>query len=80
MPSAKIAITIDESLLARIDQLVEERRFPSRSRAVQEALRDKLDRMQRTRLARECSKLSRAEEQCWADEGLAEDLGTWPAY
>jgi metal-responsive CopG/Arc/MetJ family transcriptional regulator len=80
MPVAKIAITLDESLLARLDQLVEARQFPSRSRALQDALRDKLDRLQRTRLARECAKLSPAEEQQLANEGLERDLEEWPAY
>jgi Arc/MetJ-type ribon-helix-helix transcriptional regulator len=80
MPTAKIAVSIDESLLIQLDQLVEEKLFPNRSRAVQEALRDKLDRVRRTRLARECAKLSRTEERELADEGLAGDLPTWPAY
>lgn len=80
MASAKIAVTIDPELLTRLDQFVTERRFPNRSQAVQEALRDKLDRMERGRLARECAKLDRLEEQALADEGLAEDFAEWPGY
>ena len=80
MRTAKIAITIDRDLLSRLDQLVEEHRFPSRSRAVQEALRDKLDRLDRGRLARECAKLDPRFEQELADEGLEEDLKQWPEY
>jgi metal-responsive CopG/Arc/MetJ family transcriptional regulator len=80
MNSAKIAITIEPELLARLDRLVKERRFPNRSRALQEALRDKLDRMDRTRLARECAKLDPASEKLLANEGLAEDLKQWPEY
>jgi metal-responsive CopG/Arc/MetJ family transcriptional regulator len=80
MRSAKIAVTIDQGLLSRLDKLVQEQRFPNRSRAVQEALRDKLDRMERSRLARECAKLDPAFEQQLADEGLAEDLNQWPEY
>src|SRR5437763_359692 len=49
MPSAKIAITNERDLLSRLDRLVKEQRLPSRSRAVQEALRDKLDRLDRSR-------------------------------
>ena len=56
MPAAKVAITIDEQLLKRIDRLVARRKFPNRSRAIQEAVRDKLDRLERGRLARECAK------------------------
>jgi metal-responsive CopG/Arc/MetJ family transcriptional regulator len=67
-------VTIDQELLTQLDRLVKERRFPNRSRAVQEALRDKLERLDRSRLARECAKLEPLLEQQLADEGLAEDL------
>ena len=80
MNSAKIAVTIDRDLLTRLDRLVKERRFPNRSRAVQEALRDKLERLDRSRLARECAKLDPLFEQQLAEEGLTEDLQQWPAY
>lgn len=80
MGAAKVAITIEEDLLKRIDRLVEKRKFPSRSRAIQEAVRDKLDRLERGRLARECAKLNRAFEQKMADEGLSGDLEEWPEF
>ena len=80
MAAAKVAITIEEELLKRIDRLVEMRRFPNRSRAIQEAVRDKLERLERGRLARECAKLDRAFEQKMADEGLAGDLEEWPEF
>jgi len=80
MPAAKVAITIDEQLLKRIDRLVTQRKFPNRSRAIQEAVRDKLDRLERGRLARECAKLSKSAEQKMAEEGLAEDLDEWPEF
>lgn len=80
MRASKIAITIDPDLLARLDQLVEERRFPSRSRVVQDAIRDKLDRLNRNRLARECAKLDPRFEQELAEEGMAEDAARWPEY
>jgi metal-responsive CopG/Arc/MetJ family transcriptional regulator len=80
MSSSKVAITIDEDLLQRIDRLVAERRFPNRSRAIQEAVEEKLTRLERTRLAREASKLHRRFEQHMADEGLAGDEAEWPEY
>jgi metal-responsive CopG/Arc/MetJ family transcriptional regulator len=80
MGAAKVAITIEEELLERIDRLVEQRKFPNRSRAIQEAVRDKLDRLDRGRLARECAKLDRGFEQKMADEGLAGDLEEWPEF
>jgi metal-responsive CopG/Arc/MetJ family transcriptional regulator len=80
MRSVKIAVTIDQELLAELDQLVNENQFPNRSRAVQEAIRDKLQRLKRSRLARECAKLDRAFEKALADEGLTEDSKQWPEY
>ena len=80
MATAKIAITIEKKLLARLDRLVEERRFPNRSRAVQDAVREKLDRVDRRRLSRECAKLDPVVEQQLADEGLAEDFRECPEY
>jgi len=80
MRAARIAITIDPDLLARLDQLVQEQRFPSRSRAVQDAIRDKLDRLNRNRLACECAKLDPRLEQELADEGMAEDAAQWPEF
>jgi Arc/MetJ-type ribon-helix-helix transcriptional regulator len=80
MPSTKVAITLDTGLLDRLDRLVAERVFPNRSRAIQEAVRDKLDRLARTRLVRECAKLNPRHERELADEGLAGDLLEWPEY
>ena len=80
MPAAKVAITIEEQLLKRIDRLVAQRKFPNRSRAIQEAVRDKLDRLERGRLARECAKLNRSAEQRMADEGMAADFEEWPEF
>lgn len=78
MRTVKIGITLDQDLLAQLDRLVKERRFPSRSRAVQEAIRDKLQRLRQSRLARECAKLDPTFEKALADEGLTEDLERWP--
>ncbi len=46
MAQAKVAITLNEHLLARLDRVVRERIFPNRSQAIQEAVREKLDRPQ----------------------------------
>jgi metal-responsive CopG/Arc/MetJ family transcriptional regulator len=80
MASDKVAITIDRELLRRLDRLVAERRFPNRSRAIQEAVQEKLERVERSRLAREAAKLDRDFEQRLADEGLAGDASEWPEY
>jgi Arc/MetJ-type ribon-helix-helix transcriptional regulator len=80
MAQSKVAITIEERLLRRLDRAVAERKFANRSRAIQEAVQEKLDRLDRSRLARESSKLDRSFEQKLADEGLAGDVTEWPEY
>jgi Arc/MetJ-type ribon-helix-helix transcriptional regulator len=80
MSTAKIAVTIDQDLLTRLDRMVRDGRFPNRSRAVREALHDKLERMEKSRLARECAKLDPEFEKQLAEEGLSLDFEQWPAY
>ena len=80
MSTEKVAFTIEKTLLQRLDLLVADQRFPNRSKAIQEAVREKLDRLDRTRLARESAKLDRTEEQQLADEGLDGEGDTWPEY
>jgi metal-responsive CopG/Arc/MetJ family transcriptional regulator len=80
MATAKIAITLDEKTLDRLDRLVRNRAFPNRSRAIQTAVREKLERMEQGRLARECAKLDPSQEQALAEEGLTEELSAWPEY
>ena len=80
MPTSKFAVSMDPKLLTRLDRLVKGRRFRSRSEAVQIAVREKLERIERSRLARECRKLNSAAEQAMAEEGMSGELGTWPEY
>ena len=76
MSVAKIAITMEEALVEQVDRLVRERAYPNRSRAIQDAVADKLRRMDRGRLARECAKLDPKLEQALAEEGIgAEPVG-----
>jgi len=77
---AKIAISLDETTLARLDRLVEQEIFPNRSQAVEVAVAEKLERIERSRLARECAKLERQFEKALAEEGLSEDAAEWPEY
>jgi metal-responsive CopG/Arc/MetJ family transcriptional regulator len=80
MPKIKVAVTLEQALLERVDELVQHRRFRSRSHAVEAALADKLQRLARTRLARESAKLDPREEQRMAEEGVLDVLDSWPEY
>ncbi len=80
MAASKIAITIDNNTLKQIDVLVKSKLFPNRSRAIQEAIAEKLMRLEKRRLAQECAKLDPQFEQSFAEEGLSSELEEWPAY
>jgi metal-responsive CopG/Arc/MetJ family transcriptional regulator len=80
MVASKIAITIENNLLERLDMLVKYNLFPNRSKAVQEAVAEKLARLEKSRLAQECAKLDPDFEQSLAEEGFAAELEEWPEY
>jgi metal-responsive CopG/Arc/MetJ family transcriptional regulator len=80
MATSKIAITIDQNLLYRLDFLVKSQRFTNRSRAIQEAVAEKLARIDRSRLAQECAKLDPRFEQEMAEEGFVAEMDEWPEY
>ena len=80
MATTKVAVTIDTDLLAQVDQLVAAHVFPNRSKAIQAALQDKLTRMRHSRLARESAKLDPRHEQAVAEEGMDQELASWPVY
>jgi Arc/MetJ-type ribon-helix-helix transcriptional regulator len=80
MNKSKIAITLNQSTVNHLDQLVKKHIFINRSRAIQEAVQEKIERIERNRLARECSKLDPTFEKALAEEGLSEELNKWPEY
>ena len=80
MPKTKVAVTLDSQLLEELDELIAQRQFPNRSQAIEMAVAEKLDRLARTRLAREAAKLDPDEEKALAEEGMAAELSTWPEY
>ena len=80
MATAKVAITIEKSTLSELDKLVDDDVFPNRSRAIQEAVAEKLQRLRRSRLARECSKLDPEFEKAMAEDGMGEEIEQWPVY
>ncbi len=80
MGKEKIAITLDEQFIGELDRLVNQHVFQSRSQAIQETVSEKLLRMKRSRLAKECAKLQPALEKAMAEEGRTEDMSQWPEY
>ena len=80
MGASKIAITLDNNTLKKLDMLVKSNIFPNRSKAIQEAVVEKLMRMEKNRLAQECAKLDPDFEQSLAEEGFISELEEWPKY
>ena len=80
MPASKIAITIDKELVKEIDLLVKSNLFPNRSKAIQEAVKEKIERLKKIRLTKECAKLEPEFEQNMAEEGFSLEIDEWPEY
>jgi metal-responsive CopG/Arc/MetJ family transcriptional regulator len=80
MSAARVTVSIDSGLLKRVDHLVKARVFSNRSQAIQAAVKDTVARLDNNRLARECAKLNKAQEQQLADEGLAAEAKEWLEY
>ena len=80
MTKAKIAITIEQATLSKIDQLVASSVYKNRSQLIQESVNSILMKIEKTRLAQELSKISIEEEQALAEEGIEGDFSEWPEY
>jgi metal-responsive CopG/Arc/MetJ family transcriptional regulator len=81
MRSFKISISIDESILKRLDFIVKSNCFPNRSGLVREAIIEKLAMIEKqNHFLKECSKLDPCSEQAMAEEGFAAELNEWPEY
>jgi len=80
MASAKIAVSLNKETVERLDRLVVKGVYPSRSRAIQEALEERLARLSRDRLAKECAKLDPEYEAALAEEGMGAEVEQWPEY
>ncbi|MCL0080260.1 ribbon-helix-helix domain-containing protein [Dehalococcoidia bacterium] len=64
----------ERKTLEWLDRFVKNQAFPSRSRAVQESINQKLARLPHIRLAKECAKFDPAAEKAMAEEGLSQEL------
>ncbi len=80
MPKPKIAISLAEEAVVRLDRLVRSGVFVNRSQAIEAAVMEKLRRLDRIRLAEECRKLDPSFERELAEEGLSEEISEWPEY
>jgi metal-responsive CopG/Arc/MetJ family transcriptional regulator len=80
MSMAKVAVSIDNKQLKKIDYYVKKKVFKNRSQAFQLSINQTLQHLEHSRLAQECEKLDAHFEQEMAEIGLDEDLEVWPKY
>ena len=80
MARTKIAVSLHKDTVEHLDRLVEQGAYPSRSRAIQDAVDETLARLTRDRLARECAKLDPEYEAALAEEGMGSEAEQWPEY
>jgi metal-responsive CopG/Arc/MetJ family transcriptional regulator len=79
-PARQVVISLEPDILDRLDQLVRQALAPNRSRVIEQAIVEKLERLEHTRLARECANLDPAYERALAEEGFHQVLEGWPKY
>ena len=80
MSVAKVTVSIESDVLRQLDQLVSDRVFTNRSQAMGSAVKEKIARLNKSRLARACEMLDPDEEQAFAELGANADLEEWPEY
>lgn len=80
MTTIKISISIEEEPVSKLDRLVKNHIFSNRGKVIQEAIEAKLSRIDKSRLAKESSKLDRKFERALAEEGFSSELEEWPEY
>jgi Arc/MetJ-type ribon-helix-helix transcriptional regulator len=79
MSTEKIAITIEEPLLAKVDKLVRDGLFPNRSRAIAAAIKQLTRDERHARFRRELARLNPKEERAMAAE-FGDGGVPWPEY
>ncbi len=80
MSVAKVTVSIESDVLKQLNRLVTECVFPNRSQAVHTAVKEKIARLNKSRLARACELLDPVEEQAFAEIGVSTGLEEWPEY
>lgn len=80
MGKKKVAVTIDQYLVSKLDHMVAEGRYSSRSSAIEEAVLERINKLEKKRLAEESARLDPDFEQALAEEGLEGELSEWPEY
>jgi len=80
MATKKIAITMDKELIREIDRGVKSGVFKNRSRAIEEAVKEKIEKQKKSRLVAEAKKLDPKEERSLAEEGMTGEEAEWPEY
>ena len=76
----KVTISIESGLLRKLDRLVKAKIYPSRSKAIQEAVAERISKHDKNRLARELDNLDPKAEKDLAEIGAAHDIAEWDRY
>jgi len=79
MGTTKVAITLETETLHELDRMVDEGKFPNRSRAIQTAVVEMTGRQKRRRLIEELAKLDVKQEKELAEE-FYKGEPPWPEY
>jgi hypothetical protein len=80
MTMVKISITMDEAVLKQLHSMVKSRFIPAEVKPSRKPWRIKLERIRKTRLARECATPDPDYERSFSEEGFSVEIDGWPEY
>lgn len=70
MPTKSINITIDEKLLAKLDEFVNIGKYPNRSRSIEDAIKTKLKELDEEAIGEQAKLLNENESEEWFEGEL----------
>ncbi len=80
MPKEKIAVTIDAEILKELDLMVKEKDIASRSKAIEEAVAQRIECWRKRRLFEELRKLESEAEMKESESGFEAVNEAWQKY
>ena len=80
MNTVRLAVSLEKNILDQIDTLVKNKQYPSRSQLVRSALKEKISKLNKNRLVKECDKLDDKFEVKLSEESFFVENEEWPEY
>jgi Arc/MetJ-type ribon-helix-helix transcriptional regulator len=80
MNTVRLAVSLEKNVIEQIDLLVKDKHYPSRSQLIRSAVKEKISKLNKSRLATECEKLDSKFEVNLSEESFISEIEEWPEY